>query len=69
MMIVRHKRPYKPPKSSVGVEILAHSGELVLPVKTTSMLNDFLFSKDKEMPSRLRNRLKDLITTVPQFKK
>ena len=69
MMIVRHKRPYKAPKQSVGVEILAHSGELVLPVKTTSMLNDFLFSKDKEMPSRLRNRLKDLITTVPQFKK
>lgn len=69
MMIIRTKRPYVKPKRSVGVEILAHSGELVLPVNITDKLNDFLFSKSKEMPSRLRNDLKDLITTVPEFKK
>lgn len=69
MMIVRHKTPYMKPKKSVGVPILAHSGELVLPVETTSQLNNYLLSKNKEMPSRLRMKLKDLITTVPQFKK
>ena len=69
MMIVRHKRPYMKPKRSVAVPIIGHSGELILPVETTSQLNEFLFSKDKEMPSRLRMKLQDLITTVPQFNK
>jgi len=69
MMIIRHKTPYMKPKKSVGITILAHTGELVLPVETTSQLNNYLLSKDKEMPSRLRMKLKDLITTVPQFRK
>ncbi len=67
MMIVRHKRPYVKPKRSVGVNIKAHSGELVIPVETTDKLNKFLMSNKKEIPSLLKNKLKDLINTVPQF--
>ena len=67
MRIVRHKRPYVKPKRSVGVNITAHSGELVIPVETTNQLNKFLMSNTKEIPSLLKNQLKDLIQTVPQF--
>ena len=67
MMIVRHKMPYVKPKRSVGVNITAHSGELVIPVETTDKLNKFLMSNKKEIPSLLKNQLKDLIQTVPQF--
>tara|TARA_R110000868_G_scaffold99751_7_gene274448 strand:- start:2070 stop:2276 length:207 start_codon:yes stop_codon:yes gene_type:complete len=66
-MIVRHKMPYVKPKRSVGVNITAHSGELVIPVETTDKLNKFLMSNKKEIPSLLKNQLKDLIQTVPQF--
>jgi hypothetical protein len=68
MMIIRHKRPYVKPKRSVGVNITAHSGELVIPVETTNQLNKFLMSNKKEIPSLLKNKLKDLIQTVPEFK-
>jgi hypothetical protein len=67
MMIVRHKRPYVKPKRSVAVDITAHSGELVIPVETTNQLNKFLMSDKKEIPSLLKNKLKDLIQTVPEF--
>jgi hypothetical protein len=68
MMIIRHKRPYVKPKRSVGVNITAHSGELVIPVETTNQLNKFLMSNKKEIPSLLKNKLKDLIQTGPEFK-
>ena len=63
--MIRTRRPYSAPIRSEAVPIIAHSGELVIPVKQTSRLNCFLFSKKKEMPKTLRNSLKRLITTVP----
>jgi len=67
-MIIRVKKPYSKPKKSNPVEAILHEGELVVPVKETSMLNRFLFSNSKVIPDELRKRLRDLITTVPQFK-
>jgi hypothetical protein len=67
-MIIRVKRAYSKPKKSNAVDAILHEGELVLPVKETSMLNRFLFSNSKVIPDALRKRLRDLITTVPQFK-
>lgn len=67
-MIIRLKRPYSKPKKSGPVDAILHEGELVVPVKETDMLNRFLFSNSKMMPEILRKRLRDLITTVPQFK-
>ena len=67
-MIIRVKRPYTKPKKSNPVDAILHEGELVVPVKETSMLNRFLFSNNKLIPELLRKRLRDLITTVPQFK-
>jgi len=63
--MIRTRRPYVAPARSVAVPIIAHSGELVVPVKETQKLNCYLFSKRREMPEGLRNALKRLITTVP----
>lgn len=64
-MIIRIKRKYMPPKQSIAVPITAHSGEVVVPVKTTSRiarwLNDGI---ERELPS-IRRELRDLINTVP----
>jgi len=64
-MIMRVKKLYKPPKQSVGVPILGHSGEVVVPVKTTTRLARWLNDGvERELPT-IRRELRDLINTVP----
>lgn len=64
-MMIRVRRPYQAPKRQLPVPITAHTGELVVPLKQTKALNEFLFSSKQQLPKTLRNDLKRLITTVP----
>jgi len=48
---------YKVPRKSVGVPIIGHSGELVVPVKQTKQLYDFVKSKQMVMPKTLKTKL------------
>ena len=64
-MMIRVRRPYQAPKRQLAVPITAHTGELVVPLKQTKALNEFLFSSKQQLPKTLRNDLKRLITTVP----
>jgi hypothetical protein len=63
--MIRVRRPYQAPKRQLAVPITAHTGELVVPLKQTKALNEFLFSSKQQLPKTLRNDLKRLITTVP----
>lgn len=64
-MIIRMKRKYMSPKQSIPVPIIGHSGEVVIPVKTTSRLARWLNDgKQAELPAIMRE-LKNLINTVP----
>lgn len=48
---------YKVPRKSLPVPIIGHSGELVVPVKQTKQLFDFVKSKQIVMPKRLKSKL------------
>lgn len=64
-MIIRVQRKYRPPKQSIEVPVRAHSGEVIVPVQTTSRLARWLNDgKQAELP-RLIRELKSLINTVP----
>lgn len=64
-MIIRLHKKYKPPKISEAVPILGHSGELVIPVKQTTLLARWLNNGDETVVPQLKRQLKKLINTVP----
>lgn len=64
-MLIRLHKKYKPPKRSIGVPILGHSGELVVPVKETTKLARWLNNGDETVVPQLKRELKKLINTVP----
>ena len=64
-MIRRLRIRYRRPDKSVAVPAVLHSGEVVIPVKTTVKLARWLNDgKDKLIPE-IKREIKRLINTVP----
>ena len=68
MLIIRHKMKYRPPVRSVGVPVLAHSGELIIPVKVTEKLAKWINHGANQLLPSIKQDLKNLIKTVPMLK-
>jgi hypothetical protein len=62
-MFLRLKRPYKRPDVSHPVEILGHSGELVLTVNITDRLNKEL-NAGNTLSNKLRKDIMNLLSTI-----
>lgn len=62
-MFLRVKRPYQRPLKSEGVEILGHSGEVVLTVDITDRLNTEL-KKGRTLSEKLRTDIMNLLNTI-----
>lgn len=62
-MFLRLKRPYTRPTISKPVEIMGHSGEVILTVDITDRLNTEL-KKGRTLSEKLRNDIMDLLNTI-----
>jgi hypothetical protein len=62
-MFLRLNRPYKRPAVSHPVEILGHSGELVLTVNLTDRLNKEL-NAGPTLSEKLRKDIMKLLSTI-----
>lgn len=62
-MFLRIKRPYLKPTMSEPVEILGHSGEVVLTVDITNRLNEEL-KRSSTLSPKLKSDIQDLLNTI-----
>ena len=67
-MIKRVRILYRPPVKSVAVPIVGHSGEVVIPVKTTIKLARWLNEGKEQYLPEIKREVKRLINTVPMRK-
>jgi len=64
-MIRRLRIRYRKPEKSVAVPAVLHSGEVVIPVKTTVKLARWLNDGQVKLLPQIKREVRRLINTVP----